>query len=151
MQAIVQREYGGAEVLKQATAAIPSITEHEVLIEVHAGAVDRGTSYMMTGTPYLIRIMGFGLMRPQQPTPGLDVAGRVVEVGPAVVRFAPGDEVFGIASSGSFAEFVAAREDRLTHKPRGLSFEAAAAATVSGITALEALTDVGSSSKDNTF
>ena len=64
MQAIVQREYGGVEVLKQATAAIPSITEHEVLIEVHAGAVDHGTWYMMTGTPYLIRIMGFGLMRP---------------------------------------------------------------------------------------
>ena len=81
-------------------------------------------------------------MRPKQPVPGLDVAGRVVEVGSAVTRFAVGNEVFGIAN-GSFAEYTVAREDKLVAKPVELTFEAAAAATVSGITALEALTDVG--------
>ncbi len=66
----------------------------------------------------------------------------VVEVGPAVTRFSPGDEVFGI-SNGSFAPYAAAAEDKLALKPANLSFEQAAVAAVSGITALQALTDIG--------
>jgi NADPH:quinone reductase-like Zn-dependent oxidoreductase len=142
MRAIVQRSYGTAEVLEREAVDIPTIGEKEVLIEVHCAALDRGTWHLMTGTPYLIRILGFGFMRPKQPIPGLDVAGRVVEVGSDVSRFAPGDEVFGIAN-GSFADYTVAKEDKLIAKPQGMTFEAAAAATVSGITALEALTDVG--------
>ena len=142
MRAIVHRSYGTAEVLEREIVDIPSVGEKEVLIEVHCAALDRGTWHLMTGTPYLIRVLGFGLMKPKQPIPGLDVAGRVVEVGSAVTRFAPGDEVFGVAN-GSFAEYTVANEDKLVAKPADLTFEAAAAATVSGITALEALTDVG--------
>jgi NADPH:quinone reductase-like Zn-dependent oxidoreductase len=142
MRAIVHRSYGTADVLEREIVDIPSVGEKEVLIEVHCAALDRGTWHLMTGTPYLIRVLGFGLMKPKQPIPGLDVAGRVVEVGSAVTRFAPGDEVFGVAN-GSFAEYTVANEDKLVAKPADLTFEAAAAATVSGITALEALTDVG--------
>ncbi len=142
MRAIVNRSYGTFEVLERETVNIPQVKEDEVLIEVHCAALDRGTWHLMTGTPYLIRILGFGVMRPKQPIPGLDVAGTVVEVGSAVTRFAAGDEVFGIAN-GSFAEYTVAKEDKLVAKPADLTFEAAAAATVSGITALEALTDVG--------
>jgi NADPH:quinone reductase-like Zn-dependent oxidoreductase len=52
------------------------------------------------------------------------------------------DDVFGIAS-GAYAECAAAKEEKLAHKPSALSFEEAAVAAISGITALQALTDVG--------
>ncbi len=61
---------------------------------------------------------------------------------PTSTRFSPGDEVFGIAS-GSFAEYATAKQDKLALKPSTATFEQAAAATISGITALQALTDVG--------
>jgi NADPH:quinone reductase-like Zn-dependent oxidoreductase len=142
MQAAVQRTYGDADVLRIDTIDRPTIGPDEVLIDVHAAGIDRGTWHLMTGTPYLVRLAGFGLTKPKQPVPGLDVAGRVVDVGTAVTRFAVGDEVFGIAD-GSLAEYAAASQDKLAHKPSNLSFEQAAASTVSGITALQALTDVG--------
>lgn len=142
MKAVTHRTYGNADVLQHETVAIPSMGEKDVLIAVQCAAIDRGTWHLMTGTPYLIRILGFGLLKPKQPIPGLDVSGRVVATGSGVTRFAPGDEVFGIAN-GSCAEYVTADENKLIPKPADLTFEAAAAATVSGITALEALTDVG--------
>jgi NADPH:quinone reductase-like Zn-dependent oxidoreductase len=86
--------------------------------------------------------MGFGLRAPKNPVPGFDLAGVVVAVGADVTRFAPGDEVFGIGR-GSFAEFAAASEDKLAPKPASLTFEQAAAMPVSGLTALQGLTDVG--------
>ncbi len=142
MKAIVQHSYGTAEVLKHEIVEIPTPQEKEVLIEVHSAALDRGTWHLMTGTPYLIRILGFGFRRPKQSIPGFDVAGKVVAVGSAVTRLVVGDEVFGIAK-GSFAEYAVASEDKLVPKPADLPYDSAAAATVSGITAFEALIDVG--------
>ena len=78
-----------------------------------------------------MRVIGFGLRRPKNPVPGLDVAGTVVAVGSAVTRFAVGDEVFGM-SRGSFAEYAAAREDKLARKPANVSFEQAAVVGISG-------------------
>lgn len=142
MRAVTQDAYGTSDVLRVEVVERPTIASDEVLIEVHAAGVDRGTEHLMTGEPYLIRLLGYGLLKPKQPVPGLDVAGVVVQVGQAVMRFAVGDEVFGIAN-GAFAEFAAAKQDKLSHKPRSVSFEAAAVSAVSGITALQALTDVG--------
>ena len=142
MRAIVQRSYGSADQLELALVDRPSVAVDEVLIEVHAAGLDRGVWHLMTGMPYLIRIAGFGLTKPKQPILGLDVAGRVVAVGSDVTRFSPGDEVFGIAT-GSFAEFATAKQDKLALKPTAASFEHAAASAISGITALQALTDVG--------
>jgi NADPH:quinone reductase-like Zn-dependent oxidoreductase len=142
MRAIVQRSYGAADQLALELVDRPAIATDEVLIEVHAAGVDRGVWHLMTGTPYLIRIAGFGVTKPKQPIQGLDVAGRVVAVGSDVTRFSPGDEVFGIAS-GSFAEYAAAKSDKLALKPSTATFEQAAASAISGITALQALTDVG--------
>jgi NADPH:quinone reductase-like Zn-dependent oxidoreductase len=92
----------------------------------------------MRGEPYLMRILGFGFRGPKNRVPGLDVAGTVAAVGGDVSRFKVGDEVFGI-SRGSFAEYAAAREDKLVRKPAGLSFEQAAVVAVSGLAALQAL------------
>lgn len=142
MEAIVQDRYGSADVFQLEMIERPSISDHEVLIEVHAAGVDRGTEHLMTGLPYLIRVAGYGITKPKNRVPGLDVAGVVVEVGAKVTRFAPGDDVFGI-SNGSFAPYAAAAEGKLAHKPANLSMEQAAVAAVSGITALQALTDVG--------
>ncbi len=142
MRAVVQRSYGSAETLQLGEVARPVAGNGQVVVEVHAAGVDRGTWHLMTGLPYIMRVMGFGLTRPKNPVPGADVAGRVVAVGPGVERFKVGDEVFGIAQ-GSYAEFAVAEADKLAHKPAATSFEQAAVASVSGITALQALTEVG--------
>ncbi|MGI9597023.1 MAG: NAD(P)-dependent alcohol dehydrogenase [Acidimicrobiales bacterium] len=142
MQAITQDRYGSHEVLELGLVDRPSPGPEEVLIEVEAAGIDRGTCHLMTGTPYLIRLAGFGLTRPKNKIPGLDVAGRVTAIGEDVSRFAVGDEVFGIAN-GSLAEYALAHQDKLANKPANLSFEQAAVAAVSGITALQALTDIG--------
>ncbi len=142
MQAIVQDGYGTTEVWHLGQIEPPEIADNEVLLRVHAAGLDRGTWHVMTGRPYLLRIMGFGFRGPKNRVPGLDVAGTVVAVGSAVTKFAAGDAVFGI-SRGSFAENAAALESKLARKPANLTFEQAAVVPVSAITALQALTDAG--------
>jgi NADPH:quinone reductase-like Zn-dependent oxidoreductase len=140
MQAIVQHRYGTRpkDVLGLEQIPVPAIAANEVLVRVRAAGVDRGTWHLMAGQPYLMRLLGFGLRGPKDPVPGLDVAGTVVATGADVTGFRAGDEVFGIAR-GSFAEYAAARGDKLVHKPDRLSFEQAAAVAVSGLAALQGL------------
>jgi NADPH:quinone reductase-like Zn-dependent oxidoreductase len=138
MRAIVQDSYGSADELRTAQIDRPEIAENEVLLRVRAAGLDRGTWHLMTGKPYLMRLIGFGFRRPKNRIPGIDVAGTVVAIGSAVTRFAVGDEVFGM-SRGSFAEYAAASEDKLAHKPVDVSFEHAAVISISGGTALQAL------------
>jgi NADPH:quinone reductase-like Zn-dependent oxidoreductase len=142
MRAIVQTEYGSADVLRVAETNRPAIDADEVLVRVHAAGLDRGTWHVMAGQPYLIRLMGYGLREPKNRIPGLDVAGTVVATGADVTRFAAGDEVFGV-SRGSFAEYAGAREDKLARKPANLTFDQAAVVAISGLTALQGLCDVG--------
>ena len=137
MNALLQYGYGSTEVLRLGVTERPSPRSGEVLVRVHAAGLDRGTWHLMTGRPYLMRIMGFGFKAPKNPVPGLDVAGTVVKVGPNVTRLRIGDAVYGIGQ-GSFAEYARAREDKLAPKPRNLSFEQAAVSGVSGLTALQA-------------
>ena len=138
MKAMVQSSYGTAEVLQLREIDRPTAGDGEVVVQVRAAGISRGTVHLITGQPYLLRLLGSGVRRPKNPVPGQDVAGTVVAVGPNVTRFSLGDEVFGIAR-GSFAEYASAREDKLAHKPASLSFEQAAAMPVSGLTALRAL------------
>ena len=140
MRAIVQRQYGSADELEFAEIARPTPASDEVLIEVRAAGVDRGVWHLMTGTPYLLRL-GFGLTRPRNQVPGMDVAGVVVGVGPDVTRFAIGDEVFGIGR-GAFAEYALATEGKLALKPAGLDWAAAAVVPISGLTAQQAVCDI---------
>jgi NADPH:quinone reductase-like Zn-dependent oxidoreductase len=138
MRAIVQDAYGSAEVLQQRDIAKPRIGDREVLVRVHAAGVDRGAWHLMTGLPYLMRVIGFGLRAPKHPVRGRELAGRVEAVGKDVTRFLPGDEVMGIGE-GSFAEYAAVREDKLARKPANLGFEQAAAVPISASTAIQAL------------
>ena len=141
MQAIVQDRYGSTDVLALEDVAAPEIGERQVLVRVHAAGLDRGVWHLLAGLPYLIRPM-YGLRRPRHRVPGQDVAGVVEAVGAAVTRFRPGDAVFGTCE-GAFAELARAREDRLAHKPDGITFEQAAAIPISGCAALQALRDQG--------
>jgi len=138
MRAIVQEVYGSADRLRLSEVEKPVIAADEVLVQVRTAGVDRGTCHLMRGEPYLMRILGFGFRGPKNRVPGLDVAGTVIAVGADVTRFQAGDQVFGI-SRGSFAEYAAAREDKLVPKPAGLSFEQAAVVAVSGLAALQGL------------
>ena len=142
MKAIAQDRYGSADVLKLEDIPAPVVGDDDVLVEVRAAGVDPGVWHLMTGLPYLVRVMGYGLRKPKFGVRGRDVAGRVQEVGKNVTAFHPGDEVFGTCE-GSFAEYAIAREDKLALKPANLSFEQAAAVPISGITALQAIRDKG--------
>jgi len=142
MDAVVQERYGSADVFRHQRFPRPDITDTEVLVRVRAAGIDRGTWHMMAGRPYLLRVIGFGVRRPKNAVPGVDVAGTVVAVGSSVTRFQPGDEVFGM-SRGSFAEYAAVRADKLAPKPRNLTFAQAAVVPISAGTALQALTDAG--------
>ena len=142
MRAVVQDRYGSADDLHLAQVPRPEIAANEVLVQVRAAGLDRGTWHMMAGQPYLLRVLGFGLRAPRHRVPGLDVAGTVVAVGSAVTRFATGDEVFGI-SRGSFAESPPSTRTSCRRKPANLTFEQAAVVPISAGTALQALTDVG--------
>lgn len=144
MQAIVQDKYGSADVLELREIDKPKIAADEVLVRVKAAGVDRGVWHMMTGQPYLMRAMGFGLRAPKTKTPGMDLAGVVEAVGENVTRFKKGDEVFGtVIGAQAFAEFAKLKEEKLAHKPANLRFEEAAAVPVSAMAALKGVRDVG--------
>jgi NADPH:quinone reductase-like Zn-dependent oxidoreductase len=138
MEAIVQDTYGSADVLDLREIERPAAGAGEVLVRVAAAGVDRGAWHLMTGVPYLMRVIGFGLRSPKAAVPGSNLAGRVEAVGADVTRFQPGDEVYG-TGKGAFAEYAAAREDRLAPKPADLSFEQAAVLPHGGFAALQAL------------
>ncbi len=142
MRAVVQDRYGSIDVFDPVVVDRPEPGEHDVLVRVRAAGLDRGTWHLMTGQPYLMRVMGFGFRRPKNRIPGLDGAGTVVAIGPAVTRFAVGDEVYGVLR-GSYAEYAAAHEDKLAAKPSNVTFEQAAVVPVSGLIAQWGLVDVG--------
>src|SRR5215212_4251912 len=142
MQAVVQDTYGSADVLRLAQIPQPEIADNELLAGVRAAGVHIGDEHSVTGQPYLMRVMGFGLRAPKARVRGSDVAGVVEAVGTSVSRFKVGDQVFGTCV-GAFAEYATSREDKLAAKPANLTFEQAAAVPTSACTALQALRDAG--------
>lgn len=140
MKAVINRRYGDPSVLTLAEIPRPVPGKGEVLVKVHAAAVDPGVWILVTARPPAMRLMGFGLLRPKHPVRGRDLAGVVVSPG---ASFAAGDEVYGTCDRGSFAEYAVAPEKLLARKPARLSFAEAAAVPVSGQTALEALRAAG--------
>jgi NADPH:quinone reductase-like Zn-dependent oxidoreductase len=142
MQAVVQDQYGSAEVLRYTTVARPTPGEGDVLVRIRAAGVHIGDWHVMTGQPYLMRIMGFGLRAPKTRVRGTDMAGTVVAVGARVTGVQVGDEVYGTCH-GAYAEYATARPDTLAPKPASLSYEQAAAVPTSAATALAAVRDAG--------
>lgn len=130
MKAIVYRCYGSPDVLKFEDIEKPSPADDEVLVKVHAAAVNPLDYHYMRGKPYIMRLMGSGLGAPESTRMGVDFAGTVEAVGRNVKRFKPGDEVFG-GKDGAFAEYVTVRENRaLVLKPANVTFEQAASVPI---------------------
>ena len=138
----MQDSYGPADMLELREVGPPTVGDDQVLIRVHAAGVNMADWHMMTGKPYLMRVVGLGFRGPKARVRGSDVAGVVEQVGANVTRFKAGDEVFGSAS-GAFAEFALSKEARLAPKPGNLSFEQGAAVAMAGYTALQAVRDRG--------
>jgi len=141
MKAIVQNDYGSADVIKLAEVAQPAMKDNRVLVRVKAVSINAGDVFAMRGNPWLIRLTA-GFPKPKNYILGWDMAGVVESVGFNVTQFHPGDEVYA-ACSGALAEFVSVAENKLALKPSTLTFEQAAAIPTAAITALKGLRDVG--------
>jgi NADPH:quinone reductase-like Zn-dependent oxidoreductase len=143
MHAIVHRRYGTPDVLAFEELERPVPGDEDVLVRVHAAGASVGDHHVVTGKPYLIRLSPFGgLPRPRNRVPGAAMAGRVEAVGANVTAFRRGDEVFGQAATGAFAEYIVVPAKLIAPKPQNLSFEEAAAVPW-GATALQGLRDAG--------
>src|SRR6266516_5660223 len=131
MRAVVVSETGGPGVLRLEQAERPEPGDGEVLIEVHAASVNPiDWKYRR------------GLAPKQLPAVlGSDVSGTVARS--RAQGLAEGDDVFGLAASGAYAELARARAGMIAPKPAGLSHEQAAALPVAGLTAWQALFDRG--------
>lgn len=143
MKAIVQDAYGSPDVLELRDIDGPVAKDDEVLVRVRAASVHPDVWHVLTGLPYVLRVMGAGLRKPRNPVPGTDLAGVVESVGKDVTRFRPGDEVFGETlkgmqwiNGGAYAEYATAPEVALALKPANLTFEQAAAVPTSALIAL---------------
>jgi len=142
LKAVVRTKYGLPNVLELRETDIPEPMDNQVLVNVHAASVNPLDWHILRGEPFLVRLMGFGLLKPKHHILGADMAGRVEAVGKDVIQFQVGDEVFG-SGMGGFAEYACVREDKLVLKPTAMTSEQAAAVPVAGITALQALRDHG--------
>ena len=141
MKAIVQVQYGLPDVLQLKDVDKPVAGDDEVLVRVHAAAVNIGDWHLLRGVPYAMRL-GTGVLKPRREIPGLDIAGQVEVTGRNVKQFRPGDEVFGWCK-GAFAEYARAAESNLLPKPANLTLEQSAAVGDSAFTALAAVRDQG--------
>ena len=145
MKAIVQERFGSPDVLQPLDIDRPEIGPDDVLVRVHAAALNPYDWHILRPYPYVSRLMGeVGLTRhtAKHRIAGVDGAGIVEAVGADVRGLTPGQEVLGWFQ-GSFAEYARAAADRVVLKPARLTFQQAAAVTLSGETALRAIRDVG--------
>ncbi|MCW4014432.1 MAG: NAD(P)-dependent alcohol dehydrogenase [Candidatus Bathyarchaeota archaeon] len=146
MRAVVYEKFGPPEVLQITEIEKPSPKQGEVLVKIHASSINFGDRMLVLGKPFLIRLMGYGLLSPKYRILGGDIAGTVEAVGESVSKFKPGDMVYadiGNAGFGGYAEYVSVSEDVLTLKPSNVSFEAAAAVPQAAAVALQGLRDRG--------
>jgi len=146
MRAALTTRYGGSEVLRLADVPMPVLGDHDVLVEVRATTVTAGDERLRSGNfPSFTAVIGrllLGIRRPRHAIQGTMFAGRVVQIGSGVTQYAVGDDVFGAASRGAYAEFLAMPEGGAMAKmPRGATYDQAAAVPHGGVTALRFLRD----------
>jgi len=146
MKAIVYTKYGLPDVLHLKEIEKPTPKEDEVLVKVQAASVNYSDWAFVRGKPFLVRLMGVGLLKPKITILGADIAGQVEAVGRNVKQFQPGDEVYGDLAGcgwGGFAEYVSVPENALALKPANMTFEEAAAVPQAAVVALQGLRDKG--------
>lgn len=146
MKAIVYENYGSPDELQLKDIAKPAPKENELLIRIKASSINSRDWRLLRASPFVVRLMGQGLLKPKNPILGADVAGVVEAAGRDVKQFQPGDEVYGYLSlehGGAYAEYVCAAEEILAPKPANLTYEQAAAIPLAALTALQGLRDYG--------
>jgi NADPH:quinone reductase-like Zn-dependent oxidoreductase len=131
MKAVVIHETGGPEVLRWEEVPDPEPADGEALVRIRAASVNPADWKNRRGyrEQELPRVLGF------------DFSG-TVEASRAD-GFAEGDEVFGNAKSGSYAELATASAEAIAKRPEGVSHEEAASIPVAGLTAWQSLFDKG--------
>lgn len=146
MIAVLQSDYGDIDVYRTATVAVPVPGPGQVLVRVRATSLHADIWHAMRGEPRILRLMGGGFVRPNQPIPGTDLAGEVAATGPGVDVFRPGDLVFGQTlawnlwrNGATCAEYAAVDAVRLERIPQGIGFAEAAATATSGQIVLQNL------------
>jgi NADPH:quinone reductase-like Zn-dependent oxidoreductase len=142
MRALVQDRFGPPDVLQLADTGLPVGGADDVLVRVHAAALNPADWHILRGDPLVARLMGLGLTKPKARVAGIDAAGVVETVGANVRGLRNGEEVLGFCR-GAFAEYACAAADRVVPKPAGLTFEQAAAVPIAATTALRGIRDVG--------
>jgi NADPH:quinone reductase-like Zn-dependent oxidoreductase len=142
MKAIVQTGYGSPDGFELREIDKPRIKKaDDVLVRVHAAALNAGDVFMMRGSPWVVRFT-VGFPRPKNHIPGWDMAGTVESVGKSATRFRPGDEVFA-SCQGTLAQYACASEVLVAAKPTNLTFEQAAAVPTAAVVALLELRAAG--------
>lgn len=140
MKAAIYSTFGSPEVMGIKEVEQPSIRDQDrVLIRVHSASVNT-LDYLYRKGYFPTRIDN-GLSKPKNLILGIDVAGTIEAVGDSVRKFKVGDHVFG-SCFGSHSEYVSPRESFLSHMPKNITFEEAAAIPCAAQTALQALRDV---------
>ena len=149
MKAMVQDRFGPPSLLRLASIDPPEIGPDDVLIRVHAAALNPYDWHMLRGDPYIARLMGgTGLTRPRSRVAGIDAAGQVEAVGRNVRGLRPGQDVLGFCP-GAFAEYARAKANLVVPKPDSLTFEQAAAVPMAATTALRGIRDVARRGPDS--
>ncbi len=142
MKALIYQCYGPPDVVQVAEVPRPIPKPNEILIRVHASAVNtsdwRIRAAAFPGITALPARLIFGLIRPRNTRLGSEFAGVVKAVGSEVKNFVPGQRLFGITSKGgASAEYLALSETAAVAEiPDDLSFEEAAALPFGGLAAL---------------
>ncbi|MGA9522211.1 MAG: NAD(P)H-quinone oxidoreductase [Myxococcaceae bacterium] len=136
MKALVMKGTGGPEILALEEVADPRPGRSDVVVRVHATALNRAD---------LLQLRGMYAPPPGVPAdiPGIEYAGEVLEVGQDVQGLRPGDRVMGLVGGGAFAERVVVHEREAVRIPSNLSFDEAAAIPEAFITAHDALVSQG--------
>jgi NADPH:quinone reductase-like Zn-dependent oxidoreductase len=136
MKAFIVDRYGKKDGVRIGEMPDPEVRENDVLVQVHAAAVNLLDSKIRNGEFKLILPYRLPLIL------GNDVAGVVVRVGSRVRRFKPGDQVYARPPQdriGSFAELISMNEDAVAIMPRKLTMEEAASIPLVGLTVWQAL------------
>ena len=123
----------------------PTPKDDELLIKIVAAAICWADRALITGNPFIARLSS-GLLKPEHPIPGIEIAGQVEKVGRNITQFHPGDEIFADLSEcgfGAFAEYVSVPENVLALKPVNITCQEAAAAPQYSLVALQGLRDKG--------
>jgi NADPH:quinone reductase-like Zn-dependent oxidoreductase len=142
MKALVQDRFGPPEVLQLADIGLPEVGAGDVLVRVHAAALNPADWHILRGDPLVARLMGVGLTKPKARVAGIDAAGVVEAAGANVRGLRKGQEVLGFCR-GAFAEYACAAADLVVPKPVILTFGQAAAVPIAATTALRGIREVG--------